>query len=356
MTVLIISQNGDIHAVAVATLAQNLGLPTLLWTMPSVAGEACATVSIDGRNNVLRISGQAVSIQSIRTVWNRRRIGCNVPDYVHPDDRDFVFRENARFWRALWSPITDRAMWIADGPVADRAEDKIRQLLVAAEVGLHIPLTLFGNDVDETRNFIANNVAAGFETIYKTFTPVSWRSEDNGLRIKHTSIVTTDHLDPAVFGLTPGIFQRRVAKQFEVRANFFGDQVHSVRINSQHSEVTRLDWRASITSSGMLSEWKLPSGVVELVRKLLNRLDLHMACVDFIVDDSGKYWFVELNQQGQFLWIEEELPSMRMLSRFAEFLYGLPAEHVDVPLADIITSLEYDNNYRAFQARGFLHV
>lgn len=356
MSVLIISTKGDIHAVAVATLAQKLGLQTLLWTMPDVAGETHMSVKVSGQELTLRIGGEHIDTMSITKVWNRRRVRASIPNSIHQNDREFAFRENSRFWKSVWPSAIPHAKWIADSSTADCAEEKLRQIQMAARAGFNVPPSLFTNDESAVRDFIHENETFGRQTIYKTFTPASWAETGGRLRVKHTTLVTPSDLENTDLSITPGLFQTRIGKSYEVRANFFGDHVHCVRIDSQSRDKTRLDWRSAIDMSGMIVEQSLPVDIEIMTQELLRRLELDMACLDFIVDEQGDYWFLELNQQGQFLWIEEQLPNILLLSRFTEFLYNLGYNTLTTPMAEIFESDQFRHNTQAFQNRGVLRV
>ena len=41
---------------------------------------------------------------------------------------------------------------------------------------------------------------------------------------------------------------------------------------------------------------------------------------DFIVTPGGEHVFLEVNPEGQFLWIEEACPEIRLLAPFVDFL------------------------------------
>jgi hypothetical protein len=40
---------------------------------------------------------------------------------------------------------------------------------------------------------------------------------------------------------------------------------------------------------------------------------------DFVEQPDGSFTFLEINEMGQFLWLEERLPELPMLSMFAAF-------------------------------------
>ena len=49
-------------------------------------------------------------------------------------------------------------------------------------------------------------------------------------------------------------------------------------------------------------------------------------CIDFIVTPEGEYVFLEVNQMGQFLWVELANPEFPLLQAFAEFLVSQDPE------------------------------
>ncbi len=52
----------------------------------------------------------------------------------------------------------------------------------------------------------------------------------------------------------------------------------------------------------------------------MKKLGLVFGCFDFIVTPDNEYYFLEINEQGQFLWIEEVNPDIKMLDAFVNFL------------------------------------
>ena len=52
----------------------------------------------------------------------------------------------------------------------------------------------------------------------------------------------------------------------------------------------------------------------------MHRLGIVFGSFDFIVTPDDEYVFLEVNEQGQFLWIEEYNASFHMLDLFVHFL------------------------------------
>ncbi|MCC4595479.1 hypothetical protein NRY95_05775 [Xanthomonas campestris pv. phormiicola] len=107
-----------------------------------------------------------------------------------------------------------------------------------------------------------------------------------------------------------------------------------MRIDSQADAVGRLDWRAIDDLQGVLSPIELPTEIRGKCLEFMQAMGLDMGCFDFIADRSRNCIFVEVNQQGQFLWLEDYVPSMRVLGEFCEFVVGLSSDASPPSAAD----------------------
>jgi hypothetical protein len=52
----------------------------------------------------------------------------------------------------------------------------------------------------------------------------------------------------------------------------------------------------------------------------MQKLGLVYGCIDLVVDTAGSIYFLEVNQAGQFLFVEEALPSMPLLAAMTAML------------------------------------
>jgi hypothetical protein len=116
----------------------------------------------------------------------------------------------------------------------------------------------------------------------------------------------------------PGIYQELVPKAYELRVTVMGDHCFTARINSQGTAQGELDWRRAIGSLTLVP-WELPRALSTRVRRLLAHLGLVFGCLDFIVTPEGRHVFLEVNQAGQFLFVERD-SGMALLDAFSEFL------------------------------------
>lgn len=353
MKFLIISHSHDVHATAVAFALFNCGHEVVLWSAPRIAGEQRASLLLKAPSSGWIVEGNFFPRDFFDAIWLRRRGVTSVSEMVHDDDRDFVYRENRLHFEQFWVAAKSPCRWIHEPSVAQSAEHKILQLRLAQEVGLSIPSTLVSNDRSEILSFIAENASQGHETVYKTFSGAGWK-DGAGTKIKHTSLIDAKLINGSdLVEVVPGIFQARIEKQLEVRANFFGEESVSVAIRSQDSDAGRLDWRSIFDLSGRISLHQLPNPIVSRCRELMRLMRITVACIDFIIDRHGSYHFLEVNQQGQFLWIEERCPEAYLLEIFIRFLTGTKGVFPDpIRYSDIVANEDHGKLGEEFKNRG----
>lgn len=284
----------------------------------------------------------------------------SVPDIAHPDDVDFIYRENRAFYSDFWSCAAPHSRWVHDLPALIYGENKVRQLAIARECGFRVPTTLISNDPSMILDFLESATSDGLEVVYKTFSSISWRY-DNEISVKHTALVSSDDIrNKGNLSVTPGIYQRRIEKAVEIRVNFFGPYQVAVSIDACRTDKGTVDWRSVFDLSGHVQEVNLPYEVIAKCREVMNMMGLVMACFDLIVDVNGDYYFIELNQQGQFLWCEEMVPKLNILDVFVRFLLGIGPDDVGndpkVKLKDILDGEGYRDLSVAFENSEFVHA
>lgn len=78
---------------------------------------------------------------------------------------------------------------------------------------------------------------------------------------------------------------------------------------------------------------ELPPQVRSRCRRLMQRMDLVFGCFDFIVTPEGEWVFLEVNEAGQFLFLESWCPELPMLDMFCAFLESRDADFEYTPNA-----------------------
>jgi glutathione synthase/RimK-type ligase-like ATP-grasp enzyme len=249
-----------------------------------------------------------------------------------------VFAEGTR------TVISPGSTWINPLSTGTWSLSKPYQLRAAREVGFAIPTSLFSNDPDEIRSFyreLRGNV------IYKPFTPAFWTDRSSGrLQGVFTSRLTEDLLaeDDVSFTSCPGIYQECIEKKSELRVTFFGSAYQAARIYSQQVAAGRLDFRSDLKHEAPMEAADLDASVLEKCRAFAAKLGLLHGSLDLIERPDGSVVFLEINEMGQFLWLEERVPKMPMLALFAAFSlepssdFNLASRRPDLSLHDYLKS------------------
>ncbi|MDY7225630.1 MvdC/MvdD family ATP grasp protein [Hyalangium rubrum] len=315
-TVLLLSQPDDIHAAAVAEALARKGVESLLLHTSDFPTRATETVRFQQGQRSVRLRGPGLELaeHSIGVVWNRRPTLVIDEERIHPADHDFVELGCDTFRRSLLDTLAPEAFWVNPQRAVERSS-KLRQHQFALDVGLEVPDTLYTNDPAEIRAFLREH---GGQVVYKPFKMTAWR-DDAKHYMTFTSLLTEAQLvEDELLSVVPGIYQARVDKAYELRVTMMGHRALTARVRSQETRTGQLDWRKAYGELRM-EPFALPTAVLERCKALMRRLDIVFGCFDFIVRPDGRYVFLEVNQAGQFLFVEN-YSGLPLLDAFTEFL------------------------------------
>lgn len=321
MNILITTEPDDTHALLVKlALESQSHQVTLLFTADHPTRQT-NTIVFDAAGYDWKSSddcGLHVA-DDFDVVWWRRPRKPHIPKtQAHPRDYAFMVRENRLFFDSLTDNFAPNAWWINCKQAATRATSKLTQLNLAQQSGMLIPKTLCSNDPDDIRAFMRENQRHG--VIYKPLCANFW-FDDQQVRVTYTAKVDLALLTSNwQLQMTPGIYQKEVKKRYELRIICFGDYLIAAKINSQNHAAGKIDWRAIPEASLQVEPYNLPSKLEKQIRRFMKQLGLVFGSMDFIVDEAGNYLFLEVNEQGQFLWVEQYLPEIKMLDIFVQFL------------------------------------
>jgi hypothetical protein len=312
--ILILTEGDDVHAVAVAEALALRGAEAVLWSMSDFPMKAEETIHFDQKKPGIRATNLPFRNFRFDTVWRRR------PGYVldsaalNPADRQFADAECGMFRRSLLAVLAPEAFWVNSPESAARASSKIVQHAAAIRVGLQMPETLYTNSPQEVRAFLKRKDG---RIIYKPFLPTVWQEGDD-LWVPYTAILTHQEIDDDSLRLTPGIFQELVPKAFEVRLTMIGKYAFAAKILSQETKDGKLDWRQAY-SQLRWEPLEISPRLTQKCCRLMKRLGIVFGCFDFIVTPEGEFVFLEVNESGQFLFVERYC-GIPILDAFANFL------------------------------------
>lgn len=305
MTTLIITNSSDTHADEVqAKLVERAHKVLRLDTDKFIDDSGTLTVekSHSGNYSSIGINGEFVSSHDIYSVWYRRPTEFNLS--IHDESqKHFAKGEYERMVEVLYSSL-DEAKWVNPYYILPQSRNKYVQLRLAERIGFKIPSTIFTSDPVAAKHFIeaAGQEAVVYKPLRSPFINYKEKGYYGGIP---TSVVHEENLKQIdLIRQSPGIFQIYIQKAYEIRVNLFGNKVISTKINSQDREKL-VDWRKELASGNVDCEpYELPSNVEEMCINLVRSLGLNFGAIDLIRTIDGDYVFLEINQSGQWLWVQ----------------------------------------------------
>ncbi|HSD55867.1 MAG TPA: hypothetical protein VLA92_01805 [Candidatus Saccharimonadales bacterium] len=235
----------------------------------------------------------------IRAAWFRRPTQYR---FDEPTKLQTVFLDGQRKTTqvALWRAIPNERWLNAPGPMV-QAKDKALQLRLAHEVGLTIPKTVITNDWNTIWDTLP-----GDEVILKMPYGVLY-SEHKSRFLPSTIVKRSDRKRLAKTNPFPGIWQEYVPKKCEWRITVVRDQVFAVAIYVDNK--ARGDWRVHQFDKSLVSFKKeqLPAHIGKASVSMLRQLNMGFGAFDIIQTPNDEFVFLEVNLDGQYQWLVDEL-------------------------------------------------
>ena len=173
-----------------------------------------------------------------------------------------------------------------------KTENKIYQMMTAQNFGMKTPISFLGNDNDSVIEFLNKKSIIKPISIGKT-------CHKNNIELYHTSLFTGCDED---ISLSPIYLQEYVEKLYEVRLTIIDDCFYPIRIDCSD----KIDWRKDYQNH-KYSIIHCPKSVKNNCLKLMTEYGLSFGAFDFIVTPKNEWIFLEVNPNGQWLWLEKAL-------------------------------------------------
>jgi glutathione synthase/RimK-type ligase-like ATP-grasp enzyme len=303
--ILLLTQPLDEHADHVAQKLRERGADFVRFNPAQFPTEAEVSLAYPVTGQVqytLRLGQETIRLDRLQAIWYRRP----EPPVPHEEvtdklSREYVQKESETLVRDLWSSLD--CVWVPALPsVIQRAQLKASQLKVARILGFEIPPTLFTNSpvdfLEFYRQHNGNIVSklAGFSFLRTVGTTFS----------RYTEVVSKRDVGYAhAVRYCPVILQAYVPKQLELRITVVRQKVFAAEIHSQQSNHTRHDWRRYDLFETPYFPHRLPQDVAQRCVQLVEQLGLCYGAIDMVLTPDGRYVFLEINPNGQYLWIED---------------------------------------------------
>ncbi|MEH6421808.1 hypothetical protein [Pseudomonas sp. CGJS7] len=323
----------DIHASAARWALRASGIDAVWAAALGQAETGPMSLHCDADTG-LHMSG-ALDDASIGTVWYRRARNPESFPRAHQSDQAFLRGEWGRFLKNVYA-LTDQGadrLWVNRPNAAAMAENKLVQLRAAHRCGLRFPATLVSHDPAEIRRFVQRHG----RVVYKPFMTHTWKDAESGRMFStYARIVEASMLDDDDSLLhCPGIYQVYVDKRYDLRVTAIGDRYLAARLYCEHDDGV-VDWRARQAVQGLRAQaGELSAADQAKLAALMRELGLVFGCIDLAIDANGDAHFLEINQAGQFLFVEDLVPSLPLLRAMSAMLAEGRADYSLATIAEV---------------------
>lgn len=327
---LLITNAKDRHACAVDHVLRMLGgKPVIVNTATIPSGGPLGVTLADDKTHV-QLGDYSGPSDQIGSVWVRRISKRFVmPEASDPADHKHL-RDNCR--TALHGILR-----LLDGnfpvnPLASKTVHslKIMQLSAARAAGFRVPRTLVSNDYDAISAFIG----AVPSVCVKSYYPQGWKSELGNIQAVTTVIDSMHDFERGSFEIMPHIYQEYIPKRAEHRLTIFGDYATSIMIDiAALKGQAQVDWRSDLSYLSHIRPSQLPDEVIAAAKSVMRSCGLRFGTFDIAETSDGEFVFFEVNEAGQWLWIETSCPEVRLLQPFCEFLIQADDNYRPGPIA-----------------------
>jgi glutathione synthase/RimK-type ligase-like ATP-grasp enzyme len=303
----IVTQRGDLHALFVkAYLESRRRIRCHILESDHISGQPMLTWSVSTQSHGeahIKLSRRTFLASELDALWWRRAPGVQVgstdadSEVGEAIDRDC----DACLLGALLCSF--RGHWISHPTATALAANKLVQLQLARRCGFVIHDTLITQDLTAVTDF-ARSHADG--VIVKAI-------RGPRKRTLFTRLLSSEHIASQFeTAAAPAIYQELITGIEHIRFVCFGDRVWLFRIESE-----ALDWREDSRPTIALME--ATDQLSDSIRRVIGCMGLRMGIGDLKIDKHGQPVWLEINPQGQFLFLQEAT-GVNLAVEFAEWI------------------------------------
>jgi glutathione synthase/RimK-type ligase-like ATP-grasp enzyme len=301
----IISNKFDVHAnYIVEKLKSRNILFQRIKTEDFYTSNFSIKLSSDNKDNAHlfpKIYDKFAELSLIKAFWFRRPFLPKISSDLDEKSAKFVQEETTKTIDGLWR-LFQSQLWVNNPDANKIADNKLYQLHLAKTLGFEIPKTLITISPHEALQFFSD---CNDKIVVKAISK-SWIENKNKISVIRTNLINQENKKKInAVQNCPTLFQELVEKSSELRVTVIGKKIFGCQIHSQENEATQIDYKRDINSLRH-NRFVLPDHLARKCLKMMTSLKLKYAAIDFIITPDNRFVFLELNPNGQWLWIEQK--------------------------------------------------
>ena len=304
--VLLLTHSGDFYTVdLVAEALARKGVRPIRFNtdlFPSLV-KLSARAGDDRAAQLFTEAGEQTSVDEVRAVWARKlwppRMANDLDERYHSMCVSESVAALEGFLDALYN-----AHWVNNLDCQHNAENKQRQLRLAARAGLRVPRTLVTNDPAAARQFFAETEG---QTVAKLLRPLNVSMEAVKPFVYTNRVREEDLAGAEALRHSPMVFQELIPKEYELRVAWVGGEAFAGALDATGTSRGHTDWRRASPEECRWQKAQLPTEVASSLQALMSELGLVFGAIDLICTPSGEYVFLEVNPSGEWGMLERDL-------------------------------------------------
>ena len=260
-----------------------------------------SSLEYDGNRKLeMLINGETYTPEDFHFVWFRRPKNLSIPntsDFYSDQLTKFEWPESLEGFLAN----IPESKWMNHPRNILSASSKIEQLCRAQDIGFKIPKTLLTRDGNKAIDFfyeIDGNVVTK---------PSAIGHFENQCELGH--IYTNRVNEEEILTIRnkkltyPTLFQELILPKTDVRVTVFDRQVFGVNLQNSNGHI---DIRYNNMSGVNYSKVTIPKYIEVTILEMVESYGLRFAALDFVLDDFGNWHFLEINPNGQWVWLDQQ--------------------------------------------------
>lgn len=296
MSVLVLASPDDLTADLVVLALAKRSAEVFRWDTADFPQRTQLTARLTkgGWRGSLVTRERVLDLEEVTSIYYRRPGAFDFPSGLTAAEHRFAYEQAQQSIGGVLMSLDCR--WINSPTSVAAAEFKPRQVVVAQRCGLSIPETLITNRAEDVDPFVDG------EIVTKPLARPALDGDEFRLVYTHR-LDDGDLADLRGIDATGHLFQRYVAKRWDLRVTAVGDQVFATAIHAR-SDKSLVDWRSDCDSLEYQAV-TLSSEVEAGVLAYLRAFGLTFGAFDFTVGTDGTPAFLECNPNGQWAFIEQ---------------------------------------------------
>ncbi len=263
-------------------------------------GQSPFSMRVEAGTLAISYAGDPLPVDEIAAAWFRK------PHFFGPippaqDKTLSLYLDEQRhiLLDTLWRLIPER-VWLNAPPLMQQADNKLLQLERAHSLGFAVPRTIVANNWQDIRDYLRTD-----EVIFKMPYGLFYK-QDKAHTIYTTVVKNTADALPLHTLPFPGIWQEYIPKKREWRVTVVGEQVLAAAIYT--GAKSRDDWRKhQHTADVTFKAEPFPKTLGKKCKEYVKTYGLRYGAFDFIEAHDGNFFFLEMNPNGQYSWLEGDI-------------------------------------------------